>query len=134
MSASMCVGISTASIRRPRRPDVPRLVFLESAKRDLADIAARIERDSMSRATADTFIDKLIAYCQRLAALPGLLGRARPELRAAYRSVTFGNYVIFLTYESEGIGPRDLLKIVHVLWGARDLDAYFNENPDGSEG
>ena len=98
---------------------MPRLVFLDRAKRDLAEIAARIERDSMSRATADAFIDKLIAYCQRLAALPNLMGGARPELRTTYRSATFGNYVIFLTYESEGSGPRDVLKIAHVLWGAR---------------
>jgi toxin ParE1/3/4 len=108
---------------------VPRLVFLDSAKRDLAGIAARIERDSMSRETADTFIDKITAYCQRLAGLPGLMGRARPDLRVIYRSVTFGNYVIFLTYESDGIGPRDVMKIVHILWGARDLDAYFDGNP-----
>ena len=110
---------------------MPRLIFLDSAKRDLADIAARIERDSMSRATADAFVDKLIAYCQRHAARPNLMGRARPELRPAYRSVTFGNYVIFLTYDSEGSGSRDILKIVHILRGARDLDAYFAAHPDG---
>jgi toxin ParE1/3/4 len=113
---------------------MPRLVFLDRAKHDLANIAARIERDSMSRTTADLFVDKLLAYCQRLAASPILMGRARPELRTTYRSVTFGNYVIFLTYESEGIGPRDVLSIVHVLWGARDLDAYFNEHPDDDAG
>ena len=67
---------------------------------------------------------------QRLAARPNLMGRARPELRTAYRSVTFGNYVNFLTYASEGAGPHDVLKIVHVLWGARDLDAYFIQHPD----
>ena len=109
---------------------MPRLVFLDSAKRDLADIAARIERTSSSRPTADAFIDKLIAYCQRLAGRSAPMGRARPELRTVYRSVTFGNYVIFLTYASEGTSPRAVLKIVHVLWGARDLDAYFIERPD----
>ena len=125
-----CVSISTDSTSRPKCPDVPRLVFLDSAGRDIADIAARIERDSMSRATADIFINKLVAYCQRLSERPILMGRARPELRTAYRSATFGNYVIFLSYDSEGNGPRDVLKIVHVLWGARDLDAYFIEHPD----
>jgi plasmid stabilization system protein ParE len=114
---------------------VPRLVFLDSAKRDLADIASKIERASMNRAIAETFVDNLIAYCQRLAARPVLMGRARPELRTIYRSVTFGNYVIFLTYESEGTGPRDVLKIVHILWGARDLGAYFIEHRDeGDDG
>ena len=109
---------------------MPRLVFLDGAKRDLADIAERIERASMNRATADAFVERLIAYCQRLAARPVLMGRARPELRPTYRSVIFGNYVIFLTYESEGTSPRDVLKIVHVLWGARDIRAYFTDDSD----
>ena len=109
---------------------MPRLVILDSAKRDLADIAARIERDSMNRETADAFVDKLLAYFQRLAAYQTQMGRARPELRIEYRSVTFGNYVIFLTYGSEDTGPRDVLTVVHVLWGSRDLDAYFADTPD----
>jgi toxin ParE1/3/4 len=115
---------------------VPRLVFLDSARRDLAEIAAFIERESMDRARADDFIDKIIAHCQKLASRTAAMGRARPELRAAYRSATFGNYVIFLTYASEGTGPRDVMKIVHVLWGARDLDAYFRNytEPEDNSG
>lgn len=106
---------------------MPRLVFLDSARRDLADIAAYIERESQDRERALEFVDKLVAHCEKLASLSTMMGRARPELRPAFRSVTFGNYVIFLTYESEGVGPRDVLKIIHVLWGARDLDAYFRD-------
>jgi toxin ParE1/3/4 len=113
---------------------VPRLAILDSALRDLADIAAHIERESQSRETADVFIDKLGTYFERLSAFPNLMGRARPELHSKYLSVTFGNYVIFLMYESDGTGPRDVLKIVHVLWGSRDLEAYFGErHDDGSD-
>jgi toxin ParE1/3/4 len=106
---------------------MPRLVFLDSAKCDLAEIASYIERESMDRERAEVFVDKLITHCQMLASRPVVMGRVRPELRAEYRSVTFGNYVIFLTYTSDGTSPRDVMKVVHVLWGARDLDAYFRD-------
>ena len=112
---------------------MPRLVFLDSAKRDLADIASYIERESMDRERAEAFIDKLVSHCQRLASRTVAMGRARPELRPEYRSATFGNYVVFLTYASEGTGSRDVMKIVHVLWGARDLDAYFRDYSDDED-
>ncbi len=106
---------------------MPRLVFLDSAKRDLAEIAAYVERESLDRERSIEFVDKLVAHCEKLASLSAMMGRARPELRPTYRSVTIGNYVIFLTYESEGVGPRDVMKVIHVLWGARDLDAYLRD-------
>ena len=106
---------------------MPRLVIVDSAKRDLAEIAAYIEQKSRDRDTALAFIDKLLVHCQGLASLSVAMGRARPELRPEYRSATFGNYVIFFMYASEGAGPRDVMKVVHVLWGARDLDAYFRD-------
>jgi toxin ParE1/3/4 len=62
-----------------------------------------------------------------------MVGRTRPELRAEYRSVTFGNYVIFLRYLGDGVNSHDLLQILHVLYGARDLDAYFQSSPNAVE-
>jgi toxin ParE1/3/4 len=109
---------------------VARLVFVSSARRDLADIAAYIEARSGNRAAADAFIDKLTDYCAHLATLPGLMGRPRVELRPEFRSVTFGSYVIFLRYDTEGTSPNEILQIVHVLHGARDMDAYFAASPD----
>jgi toxin ParE1/3/4 len=79
------------------------------------------------RAGADTaarFMGKIIAKCEQLALLPGLLGRARPELRADVRSVPFKGYLIFMRYlpsETE----RDMLEIVNVLEGHRGFIAYF---------
>jgi toxin ParE1/3/4 len=84
---------------------VPRLVYRAAAQRDIAEIAAYIERESQDRGVAEAFIEKLTAYCERLARLPGLLGRPRPELGRDYRSTTFGNYVIFFRYADEG-SPR----------------------------
>jgi toxin ParE1/3/4 len=111
---------------------VPRLVYRTAAVRDLANIAAYIERKSGSRATADAFIDKLTDHCEHLATLPGLIGRPRPELRPHFRSATFGNYVIFLRYADED-GPRSYLYIINVINGARDIEAYFAGQPDDDD-
>jgi len=102
------------------------IVYLATARRDIAEIAAYIQEHSTSRAVAEAFIDKLTDYCEYIARVPGLLGRARPEFGPDYRSLTYGNYVIFIRYADED-GPRSHLYIVHVIHGARDLDAYFLE-------
>lgn len=108
---------------------MPRLIYLAAARRDIAEIAAYIERESGRGAAADSFIDKITDYCQRVSQLPGLLGRARPEFGRDYRSVTYGSYVIFMRYADED-GPRSHLYVVHIIHAARDLDAYFVQHDD----
>ena len=108
---------------------MPQLVYRAAALRDLADIAAYIERESGGRVVADDFVTRLTDYCENLATLPGLMGRDRSELRPGYRSTVFGNYVIFLRYVDE-TGPRSHLYVANVIHGARDLDAYFAAHRD----
>jgi toxin ParE1/3/4 len=108
---------------------VARLVYRAAARRALAEIAVHIARESGSLAVAENFIDRLTAHCERLATLPGLLGRPRPELGRDYRSLPFGNYVIFLRYADED-GPHSHLYVVHILHGARDIDALFGPGGD----
>ncbi len=104
---------------------MPRIVYLTSALRDLAKIANDIATASQSLEIALTFTDKLTDYCGHLAELPGLLGRARHELRSEYRSATFGSYVIFFRYvDTEA--PREAMEIIHILHGARDMEAFFH--------
>ena len=103
---------------------MPRLVYLTSALRDLAKIAGDIEDASQSRDVALNFIEKLTDHCERIAGLPGLLGRSRRELRAGYRSLTFGSYVIFFRYV-DGETPREIMELIHVVYGARDMEAFF---------
>ncbi len=95
---------------------MPRLVYLTGALRDLDKIASDIERASNSAEVALAFVDKLTDYCEHLAQLPGLLGRARHELRSEYRSVIFGSYVIFFRYV-DGETLRKTMEIIHVLHG-----------------
>jgi toxin ParE1/3/4 len=55
---------------------------------------------------------------------PAAPGRARPDLRADIRSTPFKGYVIFFRYlPSER--EREILEIVNVLEGHRDLVGYF---------
>jgi plasmid stabilization system protein ParE len=48
---------------------VPRLVYRTVALRDLAEIAAFIERESGSRAAAEAFVEKITNHCEHLATL-----------------------------------------------------------------
>lgn len=102
---------------------MPRLSYRAAARRDLADIAIYIDQETGSQAAAETFIDKLTAYCEHLSTLRAPMGRARPDLHADYRSVTYGKYVIFLRYTNED-GPLSHLYIGNVIPGRRDLAAY----------
>jgi toxin ParE1/3/4 len=75
-----------------------RLVYLASARRDLASILDYITRESGSLAVGRRFVGRLRQQCLKLASLPGRLGRARPELRPDIRSFAFRGYVIFFRY------------------------------------
>ena len=109
-----------------------RVVYRAAALRDLANIATYIAKESGSLATAETFIKKLTAHCEHIASLPVLIGRPRPELRTGYRSITYGNYVIFLRYEDVADKAAGVI-IGNIIHGRRDLDAYFAGRPDDSD-
>jgi plasmid stabilization system protein ParE len=75
---------------------------------------------------AARFTAEIIAKCEHLALLPGLLGRGRPELRADIRSAPFKGYLIFFRYLPSK-RERNILEIVDILEGHRDLIAYFTD-------
>jgi toxin ParE1/3/4 len=100
---------------------VPVLRFTSDALDNLADIAEYITQASGSATVAENFTDRLMQKCDNLASLPGTMGRARPELRQQIRSFAFKSYVIFFRYEG------DVLEVVNVLEGHRDIEAYFGE-------
>ena len=101
-----------------------RLDFLDSAKDNISDIedyvSAVAGHDDVGRALAG----KIVAKCQHLASLPGLLGRARPELEDGLRCIPLGNYLIFFRYRP------DTFEVVNVLHSSRDILALFK---DGAE-
>jgi toxin ParE1/3/4 len=102
---------------------VPRLVFTHAAQANLTEIADYIESTSGNTAVAEHFCDELIAKCEHIAELPGLLGSARPELLPDLRSMPHGNYLIFFRYADA------TFEVVNILEGHRDIAAYFETDP-----
>lgn len=102
-----------------------RLIYLASAERDLVSILDYLTRESGSLAVGLRFTDQIRRHCEKLSTLPGMLGRARPELRPDIRRSVFKGYVIFFRYLD------DVLEVVNILEGHRDIDAYFEEDRPG---
>ncbi len=98
-----------------------KLRYLAQAKEDLIAIKRYIANESGDIETARRFIKRLRIECQRLAELPGELGRTRSELAENLRSFPLGNYVIFFRYD------LGYVEIVTITEGHRDLDKYFQD-------
>ncbi|MFE0758134.1 type II toxin-antitoxin system RelE/ParE family toxin [Inquilinus sp. NPDC058860] len=96
------------------------LRYTSAALDDIADIAAYVAETSSNIELAEGFAGQLLDKCEKLAALRGTLGRARPELRPDLRSIPFKSYVIFFRY----LG--DTFEVVNILEGHRDIDGYFH--------
>lgn len=99
-----------------------KLSFTSEALGNIADITAYIALESGSRSVAEAFVGKVKAKCEKMASLPGVLGRERSELKPDLRSVAFKSYVIFFRY----IG--DVLEVVTVLEGHRDFATCFRDD------
>ncbi len=118
---------STAPLKpRPRNSprkvsELPRLRMLPSAKADLVNILEYVTRESGNLIVGRQFVGALRQHCRKLAALPGTLGRARPELRSDIRSVAFKSYVIFFRYVD------GTFEVVNVIEGHRDIQALYRD-------
>lgn len=89
------------------------------ARTELRAIRRYIADTSGQREIAETFTDRLIFQCERLASMPFEMGTARPELGAGIRSFPYGNYVIFFRYREHR------MEIISIIEGHRDIDALF---------
>jgi toxin ParE1/3/4 len=105
---------------------VPHLRFLDSARDNLVEVAGYITAAGGEDA-AVRFTGEIIEKCEHLATLTGLLGRARPELRADIRSTPFKNYLIFFRYLPSET-DRDIFEVVNLVESHRDLVAYFGDD------
>lgn len=95
------------------------LRYSEQAREDLVQIRRYLAKESGSREIARRFLTKLRQQCQQIAALPGMMGRARPEGGEGMRSLPYGNYVIFFRYNN------DFVEIVSIIEGHRDIEELF---------
>lgn len=97
-----------------------RLVLLDQAKEDIANIADYIAEQSKSRRVGKDFAKRIYEKCKELASIKGIIGVERPELRAGLRSHPFGNYVIFFMYNDNN------LEVVTIIEGHRDIETLFS--------
>lgn len=81
------------------------------ADRSLQEIARYIARQASDIEQGVVFVSRLRAQCEKLAQLPGTIGRPRPDLGEDVRGFVYGNYSIVFRYGSDTI---DILDIVHV--------------------
>jgi toxin ParE1/3/4 len=100
---------------------MPSVALRPRARLDLAEIWAYIAEDSPDH--ADRLAAKFDRQFRALARHPNM-GRPRPELSPALRSIPVGRYVIFYLPLKRGI------EVVRVLHGSRDLAALFQEGED----
>jgi toxin ParE1/3/4 len=96
---------------------MPIVRFTGPAIHDLSEIGAHIAKDN-ERISRD-FVARLREKCYAISATP-YIGRQRDDFGADIRSFPFGNYIIFYRPISSGIA------VIHVLHGARDLEAVFH--------
>lgn len=97
------------------------LRYLEQAKIDLLRIKRYIAKESGSKEVALRYTKKLRQQCQKLASLPGTMGRARPELMEGVRSFPYDNYVILFRYRDT------FMEIISIIEGHRDIEELFRQ-------
>lgn len=84
-----------------------RVVYTSRARADLIDIVESIAVDNPP--AADAFAIELEHHCSLLATAPEM-GRRRPEVGPAIRSLVHGDYLIFYRYSR----ARDRISILSV--------------------
>lgn len=98
-----------------------RLRYTDAARDDIAGIARSISMLADDLQVGLSVAGAIVAQCEKLASLPGTLGRPRPELSSDLRSFPFRDYMIFFYYTD------DALEVVNVLSARRDIDAHFDQ-------
>jgi toxin ParE1/3/4 len=102
-----------------------RLTLSTAAQRDLDNIQRYLDEWTNDDRVADRVIGRIARQCERLAELPGILGRPRPDLATNLRSFPYESYVIFFRYPDD-----ETLEIVNVLSAKRDIDDFPFGEPD----
>jgi toxin ParE1/3/4 len=92
-----------------------RLSFAPSARRDLAGISAHIAV-AAGPLIASQVVVRIRTRCRLLQETPGEIGRARPELFPAVRSLPVPPHVIFFRYLDREV------QVVRILHERQDVD------------
>ena len=90
------------------------VIILDSAYRDLAEIADFINIDSPKRALS--FVEKLLSRCESLADLSLAFPLIPRYEQYGIRRLPYRDYLIFYRVQGE------CLEVLHILHGARDFE------------
>lgn len=101
-----------------------KLVVTPAAQADFVDIARHVAELTGNGPRGVAFAHRLRAQCEKLAELPGTLGRPRPDLGPDLRSFPFGAWLIIFRYGD------DRLEIARVLRAKRNVKAMFRHDLD----
>jgi toxin ParE1/3/4 len=100
-----------------------RLTWTQQARRDLLDIYELIGTEQPQ--AADRCLDRIEALARHLAEHPRM-GPVRPDIAPELRMLVEKPYLILYRLEGDaGEGSVDLVQIVRVIDGRRDLQSLF---------
>ncbi len=99
------------------------VVYREEASADLADIYRWVYEASLDPITAERFLARLIAACERIGDRP-LGGRARDDLWPGLRTFPFERKAV-IAYLVKG----QTVEITNVFYGGRDYEALYLADP-----
>jgi len=94
------------------------------AEADLLEVWHYVAKGGEAR--ADAFLDKVLEQCRQLAQFPRM-GRTRYNLAPNLRSFPVKKFVIFYR------PVDDTVEIVRILYGGRDIESIFRNDPDSGE-
>jgi toxin ParE1/3/4 len=101
----------------------PTLVWTPQAREDLLDIYLTLGVDNA--AAAERLYSAIVEKVNLLAAHPRL-GMRRPEIAPSARMLVEGVYLLlYETHPDTDEGPVDVIEIVRVIHGHRDLSRIF---------
>jgi toxin ParE1/3/4 len=90
------------------------------AEADLLEVWRYVAKGGQAR--ADAFLDNILMQCRQRAQFPGM-GCARDNLAPNLRSFPVKKFVIFFR------PVDDTVEIVRILYGGRDIEAIFQDDP-----
>ncbi len=101
------------------------VVYGEEAAADLADTYLWIYQASADPLTADRYVRKIVAFCDKIGTMPDG-GRPRDDLVKGLRTFPFRRRTV-IAYRVDG----DTVTITNVFHGGRDYEALYRDEPEG---
>lgn len=101
-----------------------KVILREDAASDLADIYRWIHQASLSPSTAERYVERIIAFCEKIGTMPRG-GKPRDDLVPGLRTFPFEKRAV-IAYFIEG----ETVLITNVFHGGRDYETLYRDDPE----